>query len=129
MEHGGYYLVTEGLKHKFGSRVADFPPDETGLVGAAIGYAQAGLLPICEIPYAKYLDCGGDMFTEAVVMHWLSNGNSPNGMVVRLQGFDKGVFGGNYHTHNMISTPPGLDVVCFSNGWDWVRRTQQTPKP
>jgi hypothetical protein len=42
------------------------------------------------------------------------------GMVVRMQGFDKGVFGGNYHTHNMIATPPGLDVVCFSNGWDWV---------
>ncbi len=41
-------------------------------------------------------------------------------MVVRMQGFDKGVFGGNYHTHNMVSTPPGLDVVCFSNGWDWV---------
>jgi hypothetical protein len=41
-------------------------------------------------------------------------------MVVRMQGFDKGVFGGNYHTHNMIATPPGLDVVCFSNGWDWV---------
>ncbi len=37
-----------------------------------------------------------------------------------MQGFDKGVFGGNYHTHNMIATPPGLDIVCFSNGWDWV---------
>lgn len=121
VEHGGYYLVTEGLKKKFPARVSDFPPDETGLVAAAIGYAQAGLVPICEIPYAKYLDCGGDMLTEAVVMHWLSNGSRPNGMVVRLQGFDKGVFGGNYHTHNMVSTPPGLDVVCFSNGWDWVR--------
>ena len=121
VEHGGYYLVTQGLKRKFPSRVADFPPDETGLVGAAIGYAQAGLVPICEIPYAKYLDCGGDMFFEAAVMHWLSNGTSPNGMVIRLQGFDKGVFGGNFHTHNMVHTPPGLDVVCYSNGEDWVR--------
>ena len=121
VEHGGYYLVSQGLKRKFPSRVADFPPDETGLVGAAIGYAQAGLVPICEIPYAKYLDCGGDMFFEAAVMNWLSNGASPNGMVIRLQGFDKGVFGGNFHTHNMVHTPPGLDVVCFSNGGDWVR--------
>ena len=121
VEHGGYYLVTQGLKDKFPYRVADFPPDETGLVGAAIGYAQAGLVPVCEIPYAKYLDCGGDMFFEAAVMHWLSNGASPNGMVIRLQGFDRGVFGGNFHTHNMLHTPPGLDVVCFSNGEDYVR--------
>ena len=121
VEHGGYYLVTQGLKKKFPARVADFPPDETSLIGAAIGYSQAGLVPICEIPYAKYLDCGGDMFFEAGVMNWLSNGSSPNGMVIRLQGFDKGVFGGNFHTHNMLHTPPGIDVVCFSNGRDWVR--------
>ena len=32
------------------------------------------LLPIVEIPYAKYLDCGADMFFEAAISHWLSNG-------------------------------------------------------
>jgi hypothetical protein len=42
-------------------------------------------------------------------------------MVVRLQGFDKGVFGGNFHTHNSLAIPPGLDVVCYSNGADYVR--------
>lgn len=42
-------------------------------------------------------------------------------MVIRLQGFDSGVFGGNYHTHNSIPLPPGLDVVVYSNGVDWVR--------
>ena len=68
----------------------DFPPDETSLVGAAMGYAQSGLLPVCEIPYAKYLDCGADMFFEAVLMHWLSAGARPNGMLIRLQGFGKG---------------------------------------
>jgi hypothetical protein len=36
-------------------------------------------------------------------------------------GFDKGVFGGNFHTHNSIIIPPGLDVVCYSNGADYVR--------
>eukprot|EP01052_Picozoa_sp_SAG31_P031815 SAG31_NODE_3414_length_4302_cov_20.546239_6_plen_94_part_00 len=71
---------------------------ETTLLGVAIGYAQSGLLPIVEIPYAKYLDCGADMFFEAVIAHWLTAGNQPNGMVIRLQGFDKGVFGGNFHT-------------------------------
>lgn len=92
--HGGYYAVTEEMNKKFPHRIQDFPPEETVLVGAGIGYAQTKLLPIVEIPYAKYLDCGADMFYEAILMHWLSNGQQPNGMLIRLQGFDKGVFGG-----------------------------------
>ena len=80
------------------------------VTGAAVGFSQVGLLPMCEIPYAKYLDCGYDQFEEAAIAHWLSAGASPNGMVIRLQGFDRGVFGGNFHTHNTIHIPPGLDV-------------------
>ena len=119
--HGGYYIVTDGLQTKFPYRVADFPPDETALIGIGMGYSQVGLLPIVEIPYAKYLDCGYDMFAEACIMNWLSKGKQPNGMVIRLQGFGRGVFGGNFHTHNHLSIPPGIDVVSYSNGADYVR--------
>jgi 2-oxoisovalerate dehydrogenase E1 component len=119
--HGGYYMVTDGLAKRYPLRVQDFPPDETSLLGVGMGYCQSGLLPIVEIPYAKYLDCAMDMFTEACIMNWLSNGKQPNGMVIRLQGFGRGVFGGNYHTHNMLHMPPGLDVVCYSNGRDYAR--------
>lgn len=140
-----YYLVTDGLRAKYPLRVRDFPPDETSLIGAAIGYSQSGLVPIVEIPYCKYLDCAYDMFSEAVIANWLSDGKQPNGMIIRIQGFDKGnitlllslsspllspaltsfhgtgIFGGNYHTHNCLPLPPGLDVVCYSNGADYVR--------
>lgn len=61
------------------------------------------------------------MFAEAIIANWMSNGRQPNGMIIRLQGFDKGVFGGNFHTHNMLHIPPGLDVVCYSNGLDYAR--------
>ena len=61
------------------------------------------------------------MFLEAVSACWLSNGAQAAGMMIRLQGFDKGIFGGNFHTHNSIPLPPGLDVVCYSNGADYVR--------
>jgi 2-oxoisovalerate dehydrogenase E1 component len=122
VRHGGYYVVTEGLDAKFPGRIIDFPPDETSLLGAAIGFAQLGLMPIVEIPYAKYLDCGADMFYELGLMYWLSAGQIPNGMILRLQGFDRGLFGGNFHTHNTLQhIPPGVDVVCFSNGEDYVR--------
>ena len=43
-------------------------------------------------------------------------------MVIRIQGFDKGTFGGNFHTHNQINhMPPGIDYLCYSNGQDYVR--------
>lgn len=82
--------MTDGLAAKYPLRVRDFPPDETSLMGAAIGFSQSGLVPIVEIPYCKYLDCAYDMFNEAVIANWLSNGKQPNGMIIRLQGFDKG---------------------------------------
>lgn len=113
--------MTDGLKNRYPSQVLDFPPDETTLIGAAIGFSQSGICPIVEIPYAKYLDCGADMFFEAALLHWLTAGQQSNGMVVRLQGFDRGTFGGNFHTHNMLHMPPGVDVLCYSNGLDYVR--------
>mmetsp|Transcript_26611 Transcript_26611/g.38558 ORF Transcript_26611/g.38558 Transcript_26611/m.38558 type:complete len:709 (-) Transcript_26611:1093-3219(-) len=117
VQHGGYYLVTDGLLSQFPNRIIDVPPDETTLLGISMGFSQLGFCPIVEIPYAKYLDCGVDMFYEIALNHWLTNGQSKTGMVVRLQGFDKGIFGGNFHTHNMLShVPPGVDLVCFSNG-------------
>ena len=122
--HGGYYLVSDGLAAKYPGRVRDFPPDETSLLGVGMGFAQNGLLPIVEIPYAKYLDCGFDMFTELAISSWLSDRKQPNGMFIRLQGFGKGVFGGNFHTHNTIYTPPGIDVVCYSNGRDYAMGTR-----
>ena len=121
VEHGGYYLVTDSLAKKFPHRVKDYPPEESVLVGMGIGYSQIGMVPIVEIPYAKYLDCGVDQFFEAAIMNWLSHGRQPCGMVIRLQGFDRGVFGGNFHTHNMLHLPPGIDVVCYSNGPDYAR--------
>ena len=110
------------LQKQFGPlRVQDVPPDETTLLGLAAGLSQCGLTVVCEIPYAKYLDCGADMFFEMALMHWLSNGKQPNGLMIRLQGFGEGIFGGNFHTHNMLHLPPGVDVVAYSNARDYAR--------
>lgn len=124
VRHGGYYLVTEDLAKAYPNRVLDFPPDETTLLGAALGFSQLGLLPIVEIPYAKYLDCGVDMFYEIAIQHWLSGDGGDgdghidskvSGMIIRLQGFDRGLFGGNFHTHNVSFTYllRSMDVFFF----------------
>ena len=90
--------MTEGLARRFGRRrIFDWPPDEASLMGAAIGVAQAGFLPVVELPYAAYLSCGYNQFVEACFLHWLSAGRQPNGMVIRMQGFDEGVFGGHFY--------------------------------
>lgn len=54
VEHGGYYLVTDGLAKQFPGHVIDFPPDETTLLGAAMGFSHAGLLPIIGEWYWHY---------------------------------------------------------------------------
>ena len=54
-------------------------------------------------------------------MHWLSAGKQPNGMVIRMQGFDRGLFGGNFHTHNWLPLLPGVDVVATSTGRDYAK--------
>ena len=54
------------------------------------------------------------MFFEAMVLT-LSNGQRPNGMIIRLQGFDKGVFGGTF-THQLIVSSAGARCVLFQRG-------------
>ncbi len=122
VQNGGMYMETEGLASRFPSRVLDFDPDETTLIGAAMGFSQLGLCPIVEIP----ISCDIDKFLEAVTSgsNVLRRQLHPkqHGMVVRLQGFEPGMFGGNFQrTYSFLHSIPGIDVLCYSNGLDFVR--------
>ncbi len=53
---GGVFRVTEGLLEKFGAeRTIDTPLSETGIIGAAIGMAAYGLLPVAEIQFMGFI--------------------------------------------------------------------------
>ena len=53
---GGVYGVTQRLQERFGeAHCFDTLLDETTILGVAQGAAQAGLLPIPEVPYLAYL--------------------------------------------------------------------------
>lgn len=116
VQNGGKCMETEGLASRFPSRVLDFPPDETTLIGAAMGFSQLGLCPIIEIPNS----CDIDKFLGVVTSRRQLHLN--HGMVVRLQGFEPGMFGGDFQrTYYFLHSIPGIDILCYSNGLDFVR--------
>src|SRR3954471_21743694 len=54
--NGGVFRVTEGLQKRFGpERVIDTPLAESGVMGAAIGLAGAGMRPVREIQFEGFL--------------------------------------------------------------------------
>lgn len=53
---GGVFRVTDGLQAKYGSdRVLDTPLAESAIIGASIGMAMSGMLPIPEVQFAGFM--------------------------------------------------------------------------
>jgi len=53
---GGVFRVTDGLQAKYGiNRVIDTPLAESAIIGASIGMATQGLLPIPEVQFAGFM--------------------------------------------------------------------------
>lgn len=121
---GGVYHVTDQLQQRFGQRrVFDTLLDETTILGAAIGMAHNGFLPIPEIQFLAYLHNAEDQLRgEAATLSFFSQQQFVNPMVVRIASFayQKG-FGGHFHNDNSIAVLrdiPGIIIACPSNGED-----------
>ncbi|GAB5379555.1 MAG: alpha-ketoacid dehydrogenase subunit alpha/beta [Aliiglaciecola sp.] len=123
---GGVYNVTAKLSEKFGpSRVVNTLLDEQSILGAAIGLAHNGYLPIPEIQFLAYVHNAEDQIRgEAATLSFFSNGQFTNPMVIRIAGlaYQKG-FGGHFHNDNSFAVfrdIPGVIIACPSNGADAV---------
>jgi pyruvate dehydrogenase E1 component beta subunit len=119
---GGVFRVTQGLWEEFGeSRVVDTPLSEGGIVGAAIGMALYGLVPIPEIQFADFIYPAYDQIvSELAKMRWRSGGEYTAKVVVRAP-VGGGIRGGLYHSQSPESLfihVAGLKVVCPSNPFD-----------
>ncbi|MEA2506742.1 MAG: 2-oxoisovalerate dehydrogenase component beta subunit [Actinomycetota bacterium] len=113
---GGVFRVTAGLLEQFGEeRVVDTPLAEAGIVGAAIGMAVYGLLPVVEIQFDVFVYPG----FEQIVVHaaryaWRTKGEVPASIVVRIP-FGGGVRAPELHSDSpeaLFAHVPGLKVVC-----------------
>src|SRR5918999_4418771 len=113
---GGVFRVTAGLLDRFGEeRVIDTPLAEAGMVGAAIGMAVYGLLPVVEIQFDSFVYPA----FEQIVVHaaryaWRTRGEVPASIVVRIP-FGGGVRAPELHSDSpeaLFAHVPGLKVVC-----------------
>lgn len=113
--NGGVFQATAGLRDRFGAdRVVDMPLAEGVIVGAAVGLACSGLVPVPEL---QFLGFGSQAFHQVegqvARMRFRSQGRYPMPMVIRAP------FGGNVRTPEMHSdaheakyaNSPGLKVA------------------
>lgn len=112
--YGGAFKVTQGFLEKWGpDRVIDTPIVETGLVGASIGSAMAGMRPIVEIQFIDFISCAFNQLTNfAATCHFRWGQKVP--MVVRGPS-GGGVHAGPFHSQMVESfflNTPGLKIVA-----------------
>jgi pyruvate dehydrogenase E1 component beta subunit len=120
--NGGVFRVTEGLAQRFGQhRVQNTPLDESGIMGAAIGLAIAGMRPIPEIQFEGFLGPAYDqLVNHAARFRTRTRGAITVPMVVRVP------VGGGIHAPELHSDSPeaiyahspGVKVVMPSTPYD-----------
>jgi pyruvate dehydrogenase E1 component beta subunit len=119
---GGVFRVTVGLQEKFGEeRVFDTPLTEQGIVGFAIGMAQKGLKPICEIQFADYIFPAYDQIVNEMAKMRYRTGNQYSAALVIRTPYGGGIHGGHYHSQSPMAQflhTPGLVIAVPSNPYE-----------
>lgn len=121
---GGVFGATDGFYAEFGeARVLDTPLAESLIVGAAIGMAVNGLIPIAEIQFSDFIyPAFNQIVSEAARMRYRSNGAFGCPIVIRAPyGGGVEVHGGLYHSQSIeafFTHVPGLKVIAPYTPYD-----------
>ena len=114
--YGGAYACSKGLLDEFGAeRVRDAPLSEAAFVGAGIGAALAGLLPIVEIMTVNFSLLALDQIVNnAATLRHMSGGQMSVPLVIRMAtGAGRQVAA--QHSHSLevwYAHVPGLKVLA-----------------
>ncbi len=121
-KNGGVFRVTEGLAEKHGEhRVQNTPLDESGILGAAIGLAMAGMRPVPEIQFEGFLGPAYDQIVNHAARYRArSRGTVTIPLTLRVP------VGGGIHAPELHSDSPeaiythspGLKVVMPCTPYD-----------
>ncbi len=119
---GGSFGVTRNLLEKYGEeRCIDTPISEELVVGASIGAAATGLVPVAEIMFGDFMTaCMDQLVNQAAKMRYMYGGDISLPMVVRFPG-GGGISAAAQHSQNLeawLAHVPGLKVVYPSTPED-----------
>ncbi len=114
--YGGCYAVSKGMLAEFGpDRIRDTPLSESGFVGAGVGAALSGMLPIVEVMTVNFFLLALDQIvnTAATIRH-MSGGQFGVPLVVRMA-TGAGRQLAAQHSHSLegwFAHIPGLKVLA-----------------
>ncbi len=113
---GGAFKVTKGLHEKYGPhRVVDMPIAESTIVGASVGAALQGQLPVAELQYTDFIYPAMDqLVNEAAKYLWKGGQSVP--MVLRGPS-GAGLRAGPFHSispEGLLAHHPGVKVAVPS---------------
>ena len=119
-EYGGVFKVTEGFAAEFGkARVRNTPIIESGAVGAAIGLALGGYVPMVEMQFGDFITCAFNQIVNNLAKtHWRWGARVP--LVIRAP-IGGGTGAGPFHSQNVESwftAVAGLKVVAPATPYD-----------
>ncbi len=119
---GGVFRATQGLRDRFGAeRVADTPDSESAIIGATIGLAAAGLVPVAEIQFLPFAHHGfHQLGFQLARFRYRTLGKFPLQVTIRAP------YGGSVHApelhsdafESMLANGPGLKIVAPSTAAD-----------
>jgi pyruvate dehydrogenase E1 component beta subunit len=114
--YGGSYAVSKGLLEEFGpERIRDTPLSELGFVGAGVGAALGGMLPIVEIMTVNFSLLALDQIVNtAAAMRHMSGGQFNVPLVIRMA-TGAGRQLAAQHSHSLecwYAHVPGLTVLA-----------------
>jgi pyruvate/2-oxoglutarate/acetoin dehydrogenase E1 component len=119
---GGVFKTTVGLLERFGPRrVRDTPISEQAIVGAAMGAAMTGLIPIAEIMFSDFFAVCWDMIANEIAKaRYMCAGQLALPLVIRTANGSGARFGAQHSqsVENWAMAVPGLKVVAPSTPAD-----------
>lgn len=109
---GGVHGATVDLQRQFGvDRVFDTSLSEEGIIGRSVGMALAGLVPVPEIQFRKYLDPAMEQFNDCGTIRWRTNNAFAAPVVVRIPvGYSK-------RTGDPWHSVSGEAIFAHTIGW------------
>ena len=119
---GGVFRATEGLLDRFGpERVVDTPLAEGAIVGASIGLALTGLVPVAEVQFLGFSQQAFHQIAGQLARYRSrSRGRHAAGVTIRAP-FGGGVRTPEFHPDAIeaqFAQTPGLKIVCPSTPSD-----------